>query len=301
MDPLRYLERPEGLRNPILIYAFDGWADASEVATWTARYLVRQWKATKFAEIDSEDFYVFTEQRPKMRWGEDRKRFVEWPANEFYYHRVPVLDRDFIILAGSEPQLRWKSFAQCVIQVISELQVSVVLALGGVLAAVPHTQPPRLSGTATDELFRERLHPLEVNSSRYEGPTGILGVLNTTLDRKGVPTASLWGSVPHYLAARPNMRVAQAMLRKLDQMLDVRIDMGRGDRQAVLFDGQVSQLVAGNAEVQAYVRKLEEEHGRTGETAPEPPGELPSGEAVIRDLEDFFRERRGSEGGTDRG
>ncbi len=301
MDPLRYLERPTDLRTPILIYAFDGWADASEVATWSARYLRRQWAATKFAEIEPEDFYVFTEQRPKMRWDEGRKRFIEWPANEFYYHRVPTLDRDVVILTGSEPQLKWKTFAQCVIQVITDLHVSVVLALGGVLTAVPHTQPARLSGTATDPLFLERLQPLQVNSSRYEGPTGMLGVLNTTLDRQGVPTASLWGSVPHYLSARPNMRVAQAMLRKLDQLLDIRIDMARVDRQAVLFDGQVNQLVAGNTQVQAYVRKLEEEHGRSGEDAAGPPEELPSGETLIRDLEDFFREQRGSEGGSDRG
>jgi proteasome assembly chaperone (PAC2) family protein len=296
MESLRYLERPTGLRRPLFIYAFDGWADASEVATWSARYLVRQWGATKFAEIDAEDFYVFTEQRPKMRWGEGRKRFIEWPANEFYYHRAPHLDRDVVVLVGSEPQVHWKTFAQCVIQVINDVGASVVLALGGVLAAVPHTQPARLSGTATDPLFLDRLQPLPVNTSKYEGPTGILGVLNTTLDRQQVPTASLWGSVPHYLAARPNMRVAQAMLRKLDQMLDLHLDMGRVDRQAVLFDGQVTQLVAGNTEVQAYVRKLEEEHGRSGEDAPLPE-ELPSSDAIVGDLEDFFRQRR-SEGGS---
>ena len=297
MEHLRYVERPE-LRSPILVAAFEGWSDASEVASWTARFLVRQWAAPKFAEVEPEEFYVFTERRPQVRWQGEARRTIFWPANEFHYYRSLQSERDLIILSGVEPHLKWKTFVDAIVQVIQEMQVSVVLTLGGVLAAVPHTQAARLSGTATDPDLLQRLHSIPVNASRYEGPTGILSVLNTTLESTGILTASLWGSVPHYLSARPNVKVALAMLRQLDEVLGLDLNLQRVERRAARFDAQVEEAMASNPELLGYVRKLEEELGRSGEDEPAIHEELPSGEAIVRDLEEYLRRRTEEEPGN---
>ena len=290
MDALIYHERPPTLRQPILIAAFDGWADASEVATWSARFLVRQWNARKFSEIDPEEFFVFTEQRPQMRWIKEgqRRRYVKWPANTLYYYQAADADRDFIILVGSEPQLKWKSFVKLIMEVVRQHGVSVVLTLGAALAAVPHTQPARITGNGTDLFITDRLSSsVPVNTSRYEGPTGILGVLNTTLEQEGIPTAGIWGNVPHYLSARPNVRVALSILEQLNQSLGLNLSLRSVERQAALFDTQVNQAISGNQEVLSYIRKLEEEQGLTTEDKPRE--ELPSSDSIVQDIEEFFR------------
>ena len=296
MEYLRYDERP-ALRQPILIAAFEGWSDASEVATWTARFLVRRWTAAKFAEIDAEEFYVFTETRPYTRWVNERERAIFWPSNEFYYHLDPNGDRDFIVMVGPEPHLKWKTFVSSVQQLVEEMNVSLVLSLGGVLAAVPHTQPVRLTGTALS-MDMSRLKEIPPSPSRYEGPTGIMGVLNTSLEKANVPLASLWGSVPHYLAARPNLKVSLAMVHELMKLFHLEFDLTRLQTRTARFEEQVAQVILDNAEIASYVRKLEEEAGRTGQEETLPRGgteELPSGEALVKDLEDFLRQKRGEE------
>lgn len=292
MEYLRVQEHPK-LRSPLLIAAFEGWSDASEVASWSARFLVRQWDARKFAEIDPEDFFVFTERRPDVKWPEPGKRTIIWPGNNFYYYQDPDRERDFIILRAIEPHLKWKSYVAAVMQLIAQEEVYAVLTLGGVLASVPHTQPARLTGTATDLDFMDHLKDFPVPASRYEGPTGIQGVLHATLESEGVPAASLWGSVPHYLSARPNVRVSLAMLRQMDKALRLNLDMRRVERRAEEFDRQVNQAVTANPEIATYVRKLEEEHGRAGEDEPVlPQGELPSAENIVQELEEFLRRSR---------
>lgn len=296
MEYLHYHERPL-LRRPILIAAFEGWGDASEVATWTARFLVRRWSAAKFAEIDGEEFYVFTENRPYTRWVSERQRAIFWPSNDFYYHVAPDGEQDFIVLVGPEPQLKWKTFVSNVLQVVQEMDVSLVLSLGGVLAAVPHTQPVRLTGTALD-LDLKRLPETPHSPSRYEGPTGIMSVLNSSLEASNVPIASLWGSVPHYLAARPNLKVSLAMVKQLQKLFNVSFDLSRMEERTARFEEQVSQVVRDNAELMSYVQKLEEEMGRTGADEPAAASsstdteELPSGEALVKDLEEFLKRRR---------
>ena len=290
MQYIRKFEHPK-LRNPVLIAAFEGWNDASEVATWAARSLVRQWSATKFAEVDPEEFYVFTDTRPQVRWVE-QQRTINWPANEFYYHQDPQGERDFVILIGIEPNLRWHTFVATIMEMLGEMQVSIVITLGGLLAAVPHTQPARLTGTATDPDLLKHLQEIKVNTSRYEGPTGIVGVLSNALNQAQIPTASLWGNVPHYLSAQPNVKVSLAMLRQLSKVLHLDLDLGRVERRAARFDTQVNEAVAANTEISSYVRQLEEQEGRVGEDTPSTFEELPSGEALVKELEEFLRQSR---------
>ena len=290
MQYISKLEHPE-LRNPVLIAAFEGWNDASEVATWAARSLIRQWAAVKFAEVDPEEFYVFTETRPQVRWVE-QQRTINWPANEFFYHQDPQGERDFIVLKGIEPNLRWRTFIETIMEMISEMHVSVVITLGGLLAAVPHTQPARLTGTATDPDLLKHLQEIRVNTSRYEGPTGIVGVLSNALNQAQIPTASLWGNVPHYLSAQPNVKVSLAMLRQLSKVLHLDLDLGRVERRAARFDTQVNEAVASNTEIASYVRQLEEQEGRVGEDTLPTTEELPSGEAMVKELEEFLRQSR---------
>lgn len=293
MDYIQKLDHPR-LQNPVFIAAFEGWNDASEVATWTARQLVRQWSAVKFAELDPEEFYVFTDTRPRVRW-DGNQRIIDWPANEFYYHQDSQLQRDFVVLLGVEPNLRWKTFTREMLSLIQEMQVSVAITLGGLLAAVPHTQPSRLTGTATDPDLLKRLNQIVTNTSRYEGPTGIVGTLTNAMNQEHIPTASLWGNVPHYLSARPNVKVSLAMLRQLERTLGLSLDLRRVERQAARFDVQVNEAVAGNTEIATYVRQLEEQQGRSGEEAA-PTEELPSGEALVQELEEYLRRRQAQEG-----
>lgn len=303
MDHVHYSEQPE-LRAPILLLAFTGWGDASEVATWSAKYLVKEWDAAKLAEIDPEEFFVFTETRPQSKWVND-VRTIEWPSTKFYYHRMPDLEHDFIVGIGTEPNLRWKTFTTAMMSVIRETKASAVITLGGLLAAVPHTHPARLTGTATEPNLAEKLHSLTPPQGRYEGPTGIVGVLNTVLQAEGVPYASLWGNVPHYLAATPNIKVALGMLRQLDRGLTLGLNLSRVERQAVRFETQVNEAVADNSEITTYVRKLEAEHGLPGPEEPiipTPREELPSSDVLLADLENYLRRQRGdseSEGPRD--
>ena len=294
MAHITYSDHPQ-LRNPIMLVSFEGWNDASEVATWTARFLVRQWAAPKLAEVDPEDFYVFTDTRPQVRISGENQRVIDWPSNAFYYHQDPQGDRDYVVLVGIEPNLKWNTFVDSMMEVIQKAGVSVVLTLGGLLAPVAHTQPPRLTGTATDPDLLDHLQETGVTTSRYEGPTGIVGVLNSALLKAGIPTASLWGNVPHYLSARPNIKVSLAMLRQLNRVFHLDMDLRRVERQASRFEAQVNEAVAGNAEITAYVQKLEEAIGRSGEEDTTPPTELPSGEAVVRELEEFLRRKQGEE------
>lgn len=294
MAYIRFFERP-AFRNAVLIVAFAGWNDASQVATWAARYLVRRWSATKFAEIEPEEFYVFSETRPMVFVDKNSQRQIRWPANEFYHHRSRRASRDIIVLLGVEPNLKWQTFIETLMDLIKEGKVELVVTLGGLLAAVPHSLPVRLTGSTTDPRLLEQLNDLRVAGSRYQGPTGITGVLNSACQREGIPTASIWGNVPHYLSIAPNLKVSAAILRRLNALLDLNLDLSRVEAMATRFDARVAQAVAGNAEIAAYVRQLEE-LGQQAEEEIGPQEELPSGEVLIKELEEFLRQQRGDTG-----
>jgi proteasome assembly chaperone (PAC2) family protein len=298
-DALQYIEEPQ-LREPALITSFAGWNDAAESATGAVRYLVRKWGARKFAEVDPEDYYDFTESRPQVRLTRGFERRIRWPANDFFYYSNPELERDYILLRGVEPQLKWRTFCTMLLDLCRRMGVNRVVLLGGLIADVPHTRPVRVTGTSSDKVFLERMESLRVHGSRYEGPTGINGVLTDRLRKEGMPCASLWATVPHYISTS-NPRASQALLSRLDTLLGLNAQLSDIEREAEEFDSQVSQAVERDPDVAAYVRQLEE--GESAETEPEhgeggEHPELPAGDAVVRELEEFLRRSRGDQPGA---
>lgn len=302
MEYLRVIDQPE-LRQPVMVAAFAGWNDASEVATFSARFLVSQWRARKLAEIDPEEFYDFSETRPTVRIAGRFQRRIDWPANDVYYYSAPGSARDFVILVGVEPQLRWRTFAKTISEFASSLGVTTLVTLGGLIADVPHTLPTRLSGTSNTPKIGQQLRRIGIEPTRYEGPTGIVGVLNAACAAAGIHTGSIWGSVPDYLSATPNIRVAAAMLQKLNALLDLGLDLTEINLMDSQFERQVNEALAENPEVQAYVRELEQralethgdEGGDPGRQGQEP---APGSDSLIRELEDFLRRRQKGQGGN---
>ncbi len=287
------LFEPPELGESVLIAAFAGWPDAAEVATTAARFLVRHWSARRFAAIDPEPFYVFTLVRPMVRQVGPYQREVHWPSNDFYAARNAIPGQDAVILIGVEPNLRWRAFAEAVLHVVRTCNVRFVLTLGGLLADVPHTGPVRLTGTANSPQVLERLESVGVRRSRYEGPTGIHSVLHEALTRNRIPAASIWGNVPHYLATAANPKVVLGILSAVRRFFGVDLDLWELEIAAQRFVRQVDEAIAQNPEMAAYVRTLEEKEGvtppaETPETE-EAPGELPSKEALLKDLEEFLR------------
>jgi proteasome assembly chaperone (PAC2) family protein len=294
-DALLFSEEP-ALREPALVTSFSGWNDAAESATGAIRYLVRKWSAKRFAEIDPEEYYDFTETRPQVRLTRGLERRIRWPANNFFYHADPNLERDYILFRGIEPQLKWRTFCTMMVEFCQKMHVNRVVLLGGLIADVPHTRPVRVTGTSSDAVFLERMDSLKVHGSRYEGPTGINGVLTDRLRREGMPCASLWATVPHYISTS-NPRASQALLSRLDQLLGLGVPLSDIEREAAEFDSQVTQAVERDPEVSAYVRQLEDSDSAETEQQDHPEhsehSELPAGEAVVRELEEFLRRSQG--------
>jgi len=296
VDYLRVLANPQ-LRDPVLIAAFAGWNDASEVSTFAARYLVRQWRARKMADIDPEEFYVFTETRPDVHIAGRFQRRIEWPSNELFFHNNRRGSRDFVVLIGVEPQLKWRTFTDVLIDFCRRQGINTVVTLGGFIADVPHTYPVPLSGTASPSSLARRLRRVGVEATRYDGPTGIVGVLNAACARKGLATASIWGSVPEYLSASPNPKVTLAILEALSALLDLDVDLAGLRRLEVQFEQQVARIVEDNPELAAYVQQLEEQQREVQGGLGSEQESWSSGEDLIRDVEEYLRRRRNQSNG----
>jgi proteasome assembly chaperone (PAC2) family protein len=297
--PYTHIEQIPALRSPLLIVAFAGWNDAAESATTAARVLIEKWSAERFADIEPEEFYDFTSTRPTVSVGPDYQRNLSWPTNSFFYHSDPVLDRDVIVLVGSEPQLKWRTFTAEIMDVARQCGVGMVLTLGALLADTPHTRPVPLIGFATDNDLLERLRALHVGPTRYQGPTGILGVIHDAARQASLPAISLWASVPHYLGISQNPKVAEALLRVVDQLFDLRVELDDIDRAVQRFEQQISAIIATNPEAEAYLNELERRADAVSEGQTEEGGEpfaLPSSEALIKDLEEFLKRRREQQG-----
>ncbi len=286
------------LRNPLLVAAFAGWNDASEAATFAARVLIQQWRARKMAEIDPEEFFVFTESRPSVRVAGRFQRRVDWPANEFYYHTDPEAERDYVVLVGSEPQLKWRTFTDSILGFCRQQGIKTVVTLGGLVGDVPHTIPVRLSGIGMPAWLGRKMRRMGIEPTRYEGPTGIVGVLNAACARRRLTVASLWALSPEYLSASPNPKVALALLEALQRLFDLQVDLTDLRALESQFDRQVAEIVAEDSELQDYVRALEEqvqaeEAGRLeAEERRLQQEPLPSSEELIREVEEFLRRRR---------
>lgn len=289
------IEKLPALRRPALIAAFAGWNDAGQAATSAVRFLGERWAAQRFASIDSEEFFDFTTARPVIRLAPGLERELQWPANVFFYHVEPALSRDIVLLLGTEPHLKWRAFTDAVLNLARQCGAELLVTLGAFLGDAVHSRPVPLTGFATRPELSQRLLELGFSPSRYEGPTGIVGVLHDACRQEGVASASLWAAAPHYLASTLNPKAAAALLQCLNDLLELGMDLGEMKRAAARFEAHVEEALAANPEMAAYLRQLEERLDAPtepdGGTIVEGP-ELPPGEAVVEELENFLRERR---------
>jgi proteasome assembly chaperone (PAC2) family protein len=276
--------RPE-LRRPVLVAAFRGWNDGGQGATLACGYLGRQWGAERFADIDPEGFVDFQATRPHVSLDEGLTRRIEWPENSFYHASMPGADRDAVLLLGVEPNFRWRAFSEVIVELARDLDVSLVVTLGALLADVPHTRPAPVTGSASDPALVEQLG---LQQSRYEGPTGIVGVLHDTCRRAGLASASLWAAVPHYVSLAPSPRAARALVDRLGALLEIEIDTTELAEAEEAYAAQVSEAVSSDAETAAYVEELER---RSDTVEPMSEENLPSGDSLAAELTRFLRER----------
>jgi predicted ATP-grasp superfamily ATP-dependent carboligase len=296
MPPLRIIEQPE-LREPTLIAAFAGWSDAGSAATAAAQYLIDRWHAPVLAELDAEEFYDFTQLRPTVRYTEGTYRKITWPQNNFHYHQTA--ERDLIIFNGIEPHLKWQSYVNSVLEIIDRFHVSLFVSLGAMFVDFPHTRPMRVTGSAPTDEMATKAGIVVRGRGRYEGPTGISGVLSAALRDREMPLSSIWANVPHYVSATPNPTASLALLRSVHGMLSVEVPLGRMIRASAMFDTQLQEATSKNSEVSEYVRTLEERIDANAEDSIEEPHveeELPEAETVVEDIEEFFRRLQGPRG-----
>jgi len=282
---LRIYERP-ALERPVLIGAFRGWNDGGQAATLAAGYLARLWGARKFADIDPELFVDFQATRPHVSLDDGRTRKIEWPENVFYRARIPGTNRDAVILVGVEPNYRWRTFTELVSELARDLGIEMMVTLGALLADVPHTRPAPVTGAATDPKLVDEFG---LQLSRYEGPTGIVGVLLDAARREGIPSVSLWAAVPHYVSLAPSPRAARALCERLGGVLGIGVEVGELAEAETSYVEQVSEAVASDADTQAYVEELEQRADSLDWL--EESGDLPSGEALANEISRYLRER----------
>lgn len=298
MGGITLLEHPS-LHRPVLVTAFAGWTDASESATRAVRYLVKKLPARRFAVADSEDYYDFTQVRPIVAITPQGDRSLRWPAHEFYYWQGGEGYPGLVLMVGPEPNLRWRSFAREVMDLAEQTGVTLVVGLGALLDAVPHTQETRVSGTASTPELRRLLEAMGVFFSGYQGPTGVASAIYEVCQQRGLPWASLWGHAPHYIQGVPNPKVSYALLQRLSGLVGVPFDLEDLRSAVSFFEEEMNRFLERNPELKGYVRHLEERFGeiviRPGERE-----DMPSAEALLKELEEFLRRQR-KEGGAEEG
>jgi predicted ATP-grasp superfamily ATP-dependent carboligase len=301
MQPLIWDRRPDGLRAPAMVCAFQGWNDAGDAASSAVSFLASALDARRFARIDSEEFYDFQTNRPSIRFVESEHselgdttegaaREIQWPTVEIFEASAPRAPRDLVIVQGVEPSMRWRAFCSHIVDLAEALGVQVVVSLGALLGDVPHTRPVAMTGHASDAALLERLG---MHASSYEGPTGIVGVLHTACAQAGLPSASLWASVPHYVAAASNPKAALALLRRVEVLIGVSVDVTDLESSAADYERQVGLAVRSDPDIQAFVERLEQAADSEGQSTPEE--ELPSGDILASEFQRFLRQR-GREG-----
>ncbi len=291
MEPLIVEQMPEQWRDTLLVLSFAGWNDAAESATAAAEFLVHCWSGKKVAWIDPEEFYHFALLRPmvRLKQGSDREREIIWPANHFFYSQASGLPRDVIIGVGVEPHLKWKTYCRVVLDLASRCQVSMVVTLGAFLAEVPHTRPIKVSCVTLDRSLEARL---KTTFTRYEGPTGIVGVLNEACHNANLPTVSLWAQVPHYISEVRNPHAILALVRRVLDLLDWKADLSVLEESARGFDARLGEILAQNPNVAQHVKQLEEQQNEGGSEEGEGKVELPSTSDLMKEIEQFLRQQQ---------
>jgi hypothetical protein len=283
--------RPE-LERPALISAFTGWNDAAEAASVALGTLRDAWEVRRFGGFDAEEFFDYQATRPQIKLVEGVTRQVEWPENSLSA-TAPSLEaaggRGVVLLSGPEPNFRWRSFSEAVIELAKDLGVEVVVTMGALLADVPHSRPVAVAANSQDSALVKNLG---LSASRYEGPTGITGILHRACAEGGLPSVSFWASVPHYLPAVPSAPAALALLESLSGLLGMEVDTSNLERGAAAYQEQVSAAVSQDSDLSSYVSMLEERFDSQLEQGPR---NLPSGDELARELEGFLRDQRREE------
>jgi proteasome assembly chaperone (PAC2) family protein len=284
MDPLTWEQDDAKLRSPVLVCAFAGWNDAASAATTALEAVSASLEPEVLARIDPEEFFDFQVNRPTITLTEGQTRRVDWPSNAFVAARAPSAERDLVLLSGIEPNLRWRTFAETVVQVAERLGVQMVVTMGALIADVAHSRPVPITGLASDP---ELVEELGLSRSSYEGPTGIVGVLHDACRQRELASASLWAAVPHYVAAVPNPKAALALLRRLEGLTGIAIEGSELEDAGERFDEQIDRAVAANPEIEQLVRRLEEEQAEELDLSQD----YPSGEDIASDFQRFLRQR----------
>ena len=294
----RYLDlewRPE-LERPVLVSAFTGWNDAAEAASMALSALGNAWGVRRFGRFDPEEFFDYQSTRPQVKLVDGVTRKIEWPENALYATAAGGVEalggRGAVLLSGPEPNLRWRTFSETVVGLARELGVEMVVTLGALLADVPHSRPVPVAANAQEASLVE---DLGLSASRYEGPTGITGVLQTLCAEAGLPAVSLWASMPHYLPAVPSAPGALALVESLAGLLGTEVETGDLERGAERYQEQVSAAVARDPDLSSYVKMLEERYDASQEEGGGQIRHLPSGDELARELEDFLRRQRGED------
>lgn len=284
MDPLRWEMNPPKLRDPIMVCAFRGWNDAANAASSALETLADSLEVDVLAEVDPEEFYDFQANRPTIHLAESTQRRIEWPSNTFISARAQGADRDLVLLDGTEPNLKWRTYSEMVVQVAEQLGASMVIVLGSLIAEVAHTLPVPITGVSTDDSTVRRL---DLARSDYEGPTGIVGVIHDRCRVAGLPSVSIWAAVPHYVAAVPNPKAALALSEKLCSITRVAADISGLEDETMSYEEQISRAVAADPEVEELVSRIESDQRERGGTEID----VPSGDALALEFQRFLKQR----------
>jgi proteasome assembly chaperone (PAC2) family protein len=277
------------LREPIMIMAFSGWNDAAEAASGAVEHLLSGWRDKNddvlpelIANVESEDFYDFQVNRPVVSIDESEIRSITWPSTQVFGMAIPSMSRDLVIVTGVEPSMKWKSFTSDILDLADDLEVSLIVSLGSLLADVPHTRPITVTGTGAHPSIANRLG---VSVSKYEGPTGILGIIQDGCMRRGIDAISLWAAVPHYAANAPSPKATLALINTLEEFLNIKIPLSDLPDRADAWENEVNDLAADDSEIAEYVKALEESKDAA---------ELPdiSGDTIAKEFERYLRRQQ---------
>ena len=290
METLIWEADPPELRAPILVCSFRGWNDAAGSASAALATVAGSLDSELVAAIDPEEFFDFQANRPMISLEDGQTRRIDWPANSLIAAAAPSAERDLVLLDGTEPNLRWRTFGEAIAAAAERMGVEMVITLGALLAEVAHTMPVPITGLASDP---DLVEELDLSRSTYEGPTGIVGVLHDTCRERGMTSASLWAAVPHFVAAVPNPKAALALLRRREGLTGIAVDASELEEETDSYEEQVGRAVAANPEIKELVQRIEEQQA---EQLTEEGESVPSGDSIAREFQQFLRQRGGEQG-----
>lgn len=284
MDFLKWEGDLPHLRSPVLVCAFRGWNDAAAAASTALETIAASLGSERIAQVDPEEFFDFSSTRPTVSLDEGMTRRIDWPQNDLIAVRVPAAERDLVLLDGTEPNLRWRTFSETIATAADALGVELVITLGALIAEVAHTLPVPITGLASSPRL---IDEMDLERSSYEGPTGIVGVVHDLCGKTGIDSASLWAAVPHYVAAVPNPKAALALLRRLEGMTGIAVDASELEEETTDYEEQIGRAVAANPEIEELVSRIEAEQVDMFGSD----GEVPSADSIAREFQRFLRQR----------